>query len=155
MTKSPIRVYADTSVFGGVFDAPFAEASNEFFRQVRRGEFALVTSGIVSNELNNAPINVRDFFIDLGEYATVVEITEDALRLREAYLQAKIVTRKWEADALHVALSTVAECRLIVSWNFKHIVNFRKIPLYNGVNATAGYGPIGIYTPEQVIADED
>ena len=38
------------------------------------------------------------------------------------------------ADALHVAQATVASCRVIVSWNFKHIVHFAKIPLYNAVN---------------------
>jgi len=45
--------------------------------------------------------------------------------------------RKSEVDALHVAVATVSNCRLIVSWNFKHIVNFQKIPLYNGVNLRA------------------
>ena len=54
-----------------------------------------------------------------------------------------------------MALATVSGCRLIVSWNFKHIVNFQKIPLYNGVNQASGYGPIGIHTPPEVIVDED
>ena len=53
------------------------------------------------------------------------------------------------------ALATVAECRLIVSWNFKHIVSFRKIPLYNGVNLTKGYGVIGFHTPQEVVPHED
>jgi hypothetical protein len=42
-----------------------------------------------------------------------------------------------------------------VSWNFKHIVNFKKIPLYNGINLTHGYAAIAIHTPQEVIADED
>jgi hypothetical protein len=33
----PIRVYADTSVFGGVFDDLFAQPSRTFFDQVREG----------------------------------------------------------------------------------------------------------------------
>ena len=40
---------------------------------------------------------------------------------------------------MHVALATVANARMIVSWNFKHIVNFQKIPLYNAVNKLKGY----------------
>ena len=44
---------------------------------------------------------------------------------------------------------------MIVSWNFKHIVNFRRIPLYNAVNKANGYGEIGIFTPQEVIEDED
>jgi hypothetical protein len=42
-----IRVYADTSVFGGVFDEEFKVPSRKFFDQGTSGEFALVTSAIV------------------------------------------------------------------------------------------------------------
>ena len=52
---------------------------------------------------------------------------------------------------MHVALATVAECRLIVSWNFRHIVHFDKIGLYNGVNMSLGYAMISIHAPPEVI----
>jgi hypothetical protein len=54
-----------------------------------------------------------------------------------------------------IRLATVAGCRVIVSWNFRHIVSFQKIPLYNGVNLTRGYGAIGFHTPQEVVLDED
>ena len=59
------------------------------------------------------------------------------------------------ADALHVALATVAGCALIVSWNFRHIVNYRRIPMYNAVNTLQGFGDLAIFSPLEVIADED
>jgi hypothetical protein len=37
--RRPMRVYADTSVFGGVFDAKFEEDSMAFFAWVREGLF--------------------------------------------------------------------------------------------------------------------
>ena len=69
--------------------------------------------------------------------------------------KAGIVGEKWAADALHVALATANRCRLIVSWNFKHIVHFDKIPLYNGVNLINGFDTLSINTPSEVIAYED
>ena len=45
------RVYVDTSVFGGVRDAPFAEASKLFFERVRRGEIVLLLSQHTAEEL--------------------------------------------------------------------------------------------------------
>jgi hypothetical protein len=54
-----------------------------------------------------------------------------------------------------VAVATVSACEVIVSWNFKHIVNFRRIPLYNTVNKVVGYEEIGIFTPREMIEDED
>jgi hypothetical protein len=88
-------------------------------------------------------------------FAEVADITESALDLRDAYLQAKIVKAKYSDDALHVALATVAECALIVSWNFQHIVHFQKIPLYNAMNTLKGYQQIAIYSPREVIEYED
>lgn len=155
MTHEPVRVYADTSVYGGVFDEEFEDASRTFFDQVQAGRFRLITSTAVGAELEDAPPRVRVFFRRMRRHLEIVDITDPVLRLQQAYLRAEIVAEKWAADTLHVSVATVARCRLIVSWNFKHIVNFRRIPLYNGINLSQGYETIGIYSPQEVIADED
>jgi predicted nucleic acid-binding protein len=155
MNNRSIRVYADTSVFGGVFDEEFSEASRSFFQQVRAGRFQLVTSPLVLEEIELAPDEVQQFFDEMLEITEIVDISESALQLRQAFLDAGIVTPKSAADALHVALATVAACSLIISWNFKHIVHFQKIPLYRAVNTIKGYPKISIYSPLEVISDEE
>lgn len=151
----PIRVYADTSVFGGVFDPEFEEPSRKFFDQVREGRFQLVVSDTTQAEILPSPDSVRqwwDEFLPLAEY---VDVSASAIALQAAYLKAGILTPKWEADALHVAVATAQRCRVIVSWNFQHIVHFDKIPLYNGVNLINGYDTISINTPSEVISYEE
>ena len=155
MENTPILSYADTSVFGGVFDEGFDEASQAFFQQVKEKRFQLVISPIVQKEIKLAPESVRQFFDEMTEYANFIAISEEALLLRQAYLDAGIVTEKSTADALHVALATVAKCQLIVSWNFKHIVHFQKIPLYRAINTVKGYTEINIYSPPEVINYEN
>ncbi len=150
-----IRTYADTSVFGGIYDEEFKMPSHSFFEQVKNGQFTLVTSAIVQDEIATAPSEVVKFFEEMLEFSEVAEVTEDALALRDAYLQAQIVSRKYTDDALHVAMATVSGCALIVSWNFKHIVHFQKIPLYNAINAIRGYPQIAIYSPMEVIKYEN
>jgi predicted nucleic acid-binding protein len=149
------RVYVDTSVFGGVFDTEFQRASQDFFDQIKTGQFSLVTSAVVQEEIVPAPQEVEDFFGTMLPYAEIVDITEEALSLRQAYLDAKIVSPKYSNDALHVALATVSGCSIIVSWNFKHIVHYQKIPLYNAVNILHGYNQIAIYSPLEVMKYED
>ncbi|MDZ7363332.1 MAG: type II toxin-antitoxin system VapC family toxin [candidate division KSB1 bacterium] len=149
------RVYVDTSVFGGVFDKEFQRASQDFFDQIKNGQFALITSAVVHEEIVPAPQEVKDFFGKMLPHAEVVDITEDALKLRQAYLDAKIVSAKFSNDALHVALATVSDCMIIVSWNFKHIVHYQKIPLYNAVNILHDYNQISIYSPWEVLKYED
>jgi hypothetical protein len=55
---------------------------------------------------------------------------------------------------LHVAAATVAGADLILSWNFKHIVNFNRIRGFNSVNIRMGYRAMTILSPKEV-SDED
>jgi predicted nucleic acid-binding protein len=148
-------VYVDTSVFGGVFDPEFERASRAFFDRVREGALEMAVSALVLDELKLAPPQVRTLFDELDPLLIRVPTDDAMYGLRQAYLDAHVVSAKWAADALHVAVATVSGCRAIVSWNFKHVVNFRRIPLYNGVNLLQGYGPIAIHTPQEVIYDGD
>lgn len=151
---NPIRVYADTSVYGGCFDEQFAESSKAFFDQVLSGRFRLVTSAVVEAEIVPAPLVVREQFDRFSGLGEVVDISAECLALQEAYMNAGIVGTASENDALHVAIATVNRCGIIVSWNFRHIVHFQKIPLYNSSNSANGYLPISIHSPAEVIAYE-
>ena len=151
----PIRVYADTSVFGGVFDEEFHSASRTLLDKVLEGRFRLVVSRLVEEEIEGAPVRVRSFFGEFRDNLETNAVPEEAVRLQQAYLAHGIVGEGSMADALHVALATVLACQVIVSWNFKHIVHYQKIPLYNAVNRLMGRSEIGIHTPLEVIADED
>jgi predicted nucleic acid-binding protein len=149
------KVYADTSVFGGVFDEEFERPSRAFFDAVRDDRFLLVTSELVRQEVKAAPQSVQNLFHEMLPLADIAEITADALNLQQSYIKSGIVPEKYSTDALHVALATTAQVSLIVSWNFKHIVNFQKIPLYNAANVLNGYREITIYSPLEVIEYED
>jgi len=150
-----VNIFIDTSVFGGVYDPEFQAASRALFDEVSAGRFHAVVSSVVLDELRNAPLPVRQFHRKMRRYLEVVEPTADALRLSRAYLNAGVVNKRWGADTLHVAVATVSHCRAIVSWNFRHIVHFQKIPMYNGVNLAQGYGPVAIHTPQEMLHYED
>ena len=156
----PLRVYADTSVFGGYFDAEFAAESRRFFDLVRGGRVKLLLSEVVVRELAGAPVRVRELLASLPDGSVMpVALTRDVIDLRNAYLAAVILDPQSTDDATHVAAATVARADAIVSWNFKHIVHFEKIPLYNAVNTLQGFGTIQIYSPLEVAGhgnqDED
>jgi hypothetical protein len=155
MERLPLRAYADTSVFGGVYDSEFAEWSRAFFAQVRTGRFVLLSSVIVQDELREAPGPVRDLFRGLLPLVELVRVGDEALGLRAAYLRAGVVSAQWEDDALHVALASVARAQMLLSWNYKHIVHFDKIAMYNAVNRHNGWDDIAIFSPREVIHYED
>jgi len=114
-----------------------------------------VTAALVQEEIGPAPPDVQRLFADMLRFMEVAEINQSALDLRAAYVEAGIVAPKWAEDALHVAIATAASCTMIVSWNFKHIVHYEKIPLYNAINILKGRAPISIFSPREVIVYED
>lgn len=59
------------------------------------------------------------------------------------------------ADAVKVAAATVARADLMLSWNFRHLVNFKRIQKFNGVNALKGYGRIEIHSPLEISYGDD
>lgn len=146
-----MKIYVDTSVFGGVFDKEFFKPSRQFFDEVDAGRFVLVTSAVVEAEIEPAPDSIQLFFAKYAKTANIADVSKEALKLQLNYNKFGVVTKKSLDDALHVAIATVSGCDLIVSWNFKHIVHFDKIPKYNAVNVLNDYGHIGIYSPLEVI----
>jgi predicted nucleic acid-binding protein len=150
-----LRIYIDTSVLGAVFDDEFKGPTAVFFEQAHRGRFSIALSALVEDEIADAPQDVRDFYDAVAQYAEIITPSREAIGLQQAYLDAGVVTRNWAGDALHVANATVAECDVIVSWNFRHIVHYDKKRKYNAVNVLHGYETIDILTPAEVIEYEE
>lgn len=147
-----LRVFTDTSVFGGPFDVEFAVPSRAFFARVIKGDFRLIISRAIADELLLAPEQVRASLDSLPEASVEYHsITEEMEALQSSYLRASVVGPASKADALHVATASVLGADMIVSWNFKHIVHFQKIRGFNAVNLAQGYKPIEIYSPLEVI----
>jgi hypothetical protein len=150
--KRPLRLYADTSVIGGCFDPEFEEAGLKLFEQIREGRFILVVSETTLEELKQAPQRVRQLLAELPKEAVEqIIVTPEIETLRDAYVSARVTGTSSFYDAEHIACASVADVDVIVSWNFKHIVNFNRIRGYHAVNLFRGYHQIPIHTPAEVI----
>ncbi len=155
---APTRSYADTSIFGGAQDDEFRAATLEFLRRVRRGDYLVLVSEVTLGELADAPPEVRQAFAELppGQVQRVPgDVELEAECLAEAYVAAGILGPARRDDATHVAIASVVRADLIPSWNFRHIVNYRKIQQFNEVNRLRGYPPIDIRSPLEVIYGDD
>jgi predicted nucleic acid-binding protein len=149
----PRRVYIDTSVVGGCLDAEFRDASVQLFEQFRSGDLIAVVSNLTLFEIGPAPAAVRAVLEGIPTmFRENVAVTDDADRLAELYIAAGVIGRARQSDAEHIATATVYEVDVLVSWNFKHIVNEQRIHGYNLVNLREGRPLIEIQTPAEVIA---
>ena len=71
-----------------------------------------------------------------------------------AYERHGISSPRFRNDMLHIALATVAEVDVLVSWNFRHVVRLDKIQKFNGANLELGYNTLAIYSPREVTTYE-
>jgi hypothetical protein len=152
MRSRRLIVYVDSSVIGGCEDAEFASDSLALWERFRVGQYVLVLSEHTVRELRGAPSAVRNHITEIPqENQVVLPDQPEAVTLAEAYLNRGILGPGSYSDALHIALATIRRVDVLVSWNFRHIVNFGRIRLFNGVNLPEGFGSIEIRTPKEVL----
>jgi hypothetical protein len=150
------RIYIDTSVIGGCFDEEFAIESNWIIEQIRQGRIKAIYSEVTEQELRKAPQVVKDLIKSLpGENFEYISITDEATELALKYISEQVVGKTNFADCLHIAIATIERIDILVSWNFKHIVNVNRIRGYNSVNIKLGYPAIDIRSPKEIIDYED
>ena len=145
-----VRVYVDTSVIGGMQDEEFADATRGFMERVHKGEYRLIISSITHDELESAPAHVREVLGTLAEGTyEEIDLNDEMRELADAYISAGALGKASEYDAFHVAAATVAKADLILSWNFRHIVNYDRIKKFNAVNLLNGYATMDIRSPRE------
>jgi predicted nucleic acid-binding protein len=126
------RIYIDTSVVGGYYDEEFKEATIQLFERLDKNEVIFVVSDLLDLELINAPQLVREHLLKYSaDKFQRVELTKEAVKLADTYIDEKVVGSTSLEDCRHIALATIHNVDVLASWNFKHIVNLERIKGYN------------------------
>jgi hypothetical protein len=147
-----------------VFNFYFSEQSEEkrqdtlkLFVEIETGKYEPYTSDYVLQELRRAEQPKQEQMIKLiGKYnITFLQPSTEAERLAELYISQGIIPQKHLIDAQHIAMTTVSELDFIVSYNFRHIVKRKTLLMTKAVNLQEGYREIGIFSPTEVIENDD
>lgn len=146
------RVYIDTSVIGGYFDDEFKNDTIKLFDKIYSEEFQVYISEITELELLEAPEKVKELVTKIPESTLIrLELNKESEELAQKYISENVLGQASQNDAYHIALASVNRLDVLISWNFKHIVNFNKIRLFNSANLKNGYPQIDIRSPKELI----
>lgn len=147
-----LRIYIDTSVVGGYFDEEFSDATIRLFERLENKEVVFVISDLLELEMIGAPQNVRELLYNFSsDKFERIQLTDEAIQLADTYITEKVVGKTSLEDCRHIALATINKVDVLVSWNFKHIVNLDRIKGYNSVNYRLGYAMIEIRSPKDLV----
>ena len=147
-----LRIYPDTSVVGGCFDEEFTLKSRALFSMVGRGGAVLVISDILVNELAPSPPRGQELVVRAAPAGRRAGLCRRRIGVPTGRVFAGRGGRAAPAPGCPSHCSGAGRRPdLLVSRNFKHIVRYDKIRVFNAVNLKEGYPPIDIRSPLEVV----
>jgi len=146
------RIYLDTSVISLLDDDRSPERrdmTREFW--ARLTEFEVSTSEAARREILDTPDALRRAsMLASMMHLQLLPVTLEAEQLASRYLAAGIFPSTVPDDALHVAIAVLSRQDVIVSWNFKHLVNQRRRAMIDSLNLSLGLPILRILPPPEV-----
>jgi hypothetical protein len=70
-------------------------------------------------------------------------------------LKPKVMGETSLDDCIHIATAVLNKVEMLVSWNYKHIVNIYRIRGYNSINLRLGHGTLEIHSPKEIVNYEN
>lgn len=153
-----LKIYIETSVINHL-DAPdrqdWMEDTLELWKRIKSGAYDVVIGTTVIAEITKCHEPKREFMLAMTREIdhVVASITDETIRLANEYVSWGGLPQKSYADAMHIALATLASCDAIVSWNFSHIVTVKAMTAVNAVNANERLKPIQLISPMVLLGD--
>jgi len=159
-------IYLDTSIINFLYadDAPEKMAITiDFFQNyVKKSVYDTYISPVVIDEINKTTDTkkrlkllkvINDYklkVIDIAPFSNEIE------SLTNLYIIHKIIPEKKLEDALHLAISTIFDIDIFLSWNYKHLANVNKERKIMSINLLEGYTKaFKMITPLEVVYEED
>ena len=155
-----IKIYLDTSIISHLQAPDVPERMTDTLRlweDLKAGIYEVVISDVTIGEINDCPEPKRSFMLnELKKIPiTVIEAEKKVEELSQEFIRLGILKEKSIDDCMHIATALLAKCDVIVSWNFKHIVNDKTIEGVKTISQTKGFDSIKIYCPSILIGGND
>ena len=155
------KVYIETSIPSFYHEARTEAdmvARREWTRQWwdnSSGDYQLVTSVAVLDELNSGDYPNKDKAVELMHDLPLVSIEEAIIDVVQAYIQHKVMPVDPVGDALHLALASYHKCDFLLTWNCRHLANANKFGHIRRVNVMLGLFIPLLVTPLELIGGPD
>jgi len=155
MNKS---VYIETSIVSYLTARPSRDLIQAARQQItnawweeRRSEFDLFVSQYVIDEAGDGDIIAARRRLELLDGLPLLETTEEAMELGDALIRKGAIPQKAVTDALHIAIATIHEINILLTWNCTHLANAEILGEVARIVRSEGYEPPVICTPDELM----
>ena len=145
------KIYLDTSVISALFDdrTPERLAMTSILWS-KLSDYEIFISELVLEELERTNDQIRDKMFSAIKNFIVLKISKEAEELAQIYVKQGIFPEKYFDDALHVALASVNQIGILLSWNFSHLVKLKTRRMVSIVNLAENIMPVEIASPPEL-----
>jgi len=151
------NLYLDTSIPNFVLakELPAEQfITKALFNEIKMGKHKAFISRVVIDEISRTSEPKRTRLLSLVKDFEVLDVTPECETLAGEYIRNGTIPQKYEADALHIAIATIHNMDILVSWNFAHIVRVKTRKKVNAINALLGYKSIELASPQEVVEND-
>lgn len=155
-----LKVYLDTSVISYLYQEDAQEKMQDtlqLWERFKNQQYEVYISDIVINEISDCTeekLNILMDYLNQIEYH-LIATDEDTVGLAEKFIDFGILKQKSFDDCQHIASAILAGCDIIISWNFKHIVNIKTIRGVKVITTLEGYKDLLIFPPSALLESEE
>lgn len=155
-----LKVYLDTSVVSYLYQEDALEKMQDtlsLWKLFKEGIYEVYVSDIVFREIDKCSekkLNILLDYLDQIEYHEV-ETDSNTIELARKFIDFGILKKKSFDDCQHIAAAILAGCDIIISWNFKHIVNAKTVKGVKIITTLEGYKDLLIYPPSVLLEEGD
>lgn len=154
-----VKVYLDTSVISYLEQEERQEKmkiTRDLWQRFMTNRYIVCLSNITLDEINNNKSKLKDrlknhlALIRYVEYST----NQETDKIVEKILEKKILTIKSFADCNHIAVAIYYSCNYLLSWNFRHLANYKTNDGIRELKIDEKHPKLKIISPEEFLALE-
>ena len=155
-----LKLYLDTSVISHL-EAPDTpekmQDTVKLWEDMKNGKYEVYISNTTIGEINECKEPKRSFMLDKMKEVelTIVDAETEVEELSREFIKLGILKEKSIDDCMHIATALLLKCDVIVSWNFKHIVNDKTIEGVKIITQTKNLNSIKIYCPSILVGGDN
>ena len=155
-----LKVYLDTTVVSYLLqpDAPEKmDITLKLWEKFKTGVYDICLSQVTLTETNRCNEEKLNYILEkLSEIEyTTYQITDEIRQLAHEVIESGILSEKSYDDCTHIAAAVINKCDVLVSWNFRHMVNIKTIQGVRTITNLKGYSAIDLITPETLLYMEE
>ena len=155
-----MRIYIESTIPSYVVARPARDLLQAARQQLtrdwwdmQRANHELFTSQVVFDEIAAGEREMAQRRLELMTGLSMLDLTPDAETLADCVLQSGLLPASADGDATHIALATVHEMDMLLTWNCRHIANGAIVGRLRRLMEARGHTLPEIYTPEELLGE--